>query len=58
MRKLKLGNIQELALGIAFALGCSMAASASAQVIEAPITGDAAVDTAYKDFIELNGSTV
>lgn len=34
-----------------------MAASASAQVIEAPITGDAAVDTAYKDFIELNGST-
>lgn len=58
MRKIKAWqHSRKLALGIAFALGCSMAASASAQVIEAPITGDAAVDTAYKDFIELNGST-
>lgn len=58
MRKIKAWqHSRKLALGIAFALGCSMAASASAQVIEAPITGDAAVDTAYEDFIELNGST-
>jgi hypothetical protein len=58
VRKIKAWqHSRKLALGIAFALGCSMAASASAQVIEAPITGDAAVDTAYKDFIELNGST-
>lgn len=58
MRRIKAWqHSRKLALGIAFALGCSMAASASAQVIEAPITGDAAVDTAYKDFIELNGST-
>ena len=58
MRKIKAWqHSRKLALGIAFALGCSMAVSASAQVIEAPITGDAAVDTAYKDFIELNGST-
>lgn len=58
MRKIKAWqHSRKLALGIAFALGCSMAASASAQVIEAPITGDVAVDTAYKDFIELNGST-
>lgn len=58
MRKIKAWqHSRKLALGIALALGCSMAVSASAQVIEAPITGDAAVDTAYKDFVELKGST-
>ena len=52
MRKIKAWqHSRKLALGIAFALGCSMAVSASAQVINAPITGDAAVDTAYKDAI-------
>lgn len=58
MRKIKAWqHSRKLALGIAFALGCSMGVSASAQVINAPITGDAAVDTAYKDFVELKGST-
>ena len=58
MRKSKAWqHSRKLALGIAFALGCSMAVSASAQVIEAPITGDAAVDTAFADYITSNSSS-
>lgn len=58
MKKIKAWQrSRKLALGIAFALGCSMAVGASAQEVKAPITGDATVDTAYADYITSNSSS-
>lgn len=58
MKKIKAWQrSRKLALGIAFALGCSMAGGASAAEVKAPITGDAAVDTAYADYITSNSSS-
>ena len=58
MRKTKAWQrSRKLALGIAFALGCGMALSASAAEVKAPITGDTAADTAYADYINSSSSS-
>ena len=58
MKKIKAWQrSRKLALGVAFALGCSMAVGASAAEVKAPITGDATVDTAFADYITSNSSS-